>query len=123
MGETMTTSSRTPTVVGHVVLTLIAHKEGSQYVSECSGLGTTSCGDTIDEAFQNIREATLLYLNAIEAAGERERIFRQKGIQVYLGPRHEAEYQVRVNTADTVGFLVHEISAAAEQHGSPAAML
>ena len=109
--------------VGHIVLTLLVHKEGDQYVSECAELGTASCGETIDEALRNIREATLLYLNAIEEAGERERIFRQKRIQIFLGPPHEAETNVRVNTADTVGFLVHEISADAERHGSPSAVL
>jgi predicted RNase H-like HicB family nuclease len=125
MGATMAARRRTgsPTVACHVVLTLVVHKEDSQYVSRCSELGTTSCGDTVDEAFRNIREATLLYLNAIEEAGERERVFRQKGIQVFLGPPHEAETSVRVSTADVVGFLVHEIPAAVERHGSPAAVL
>lgn len=118
----MVRQASTPTITGHIVLTLLVHKENGQYVSECSELGTASCGDTIDEAFHNIREATLLYLNSIEEAGERERILRRKGVQIYLGPSHEAVTSVRVNTADTVGFLVHEVSAAAERHGSPAAV-
>jgi len=115
------TDPSTISYVGHIVLTLLVHKEGGQYVSECPELGTASCGGTIDEAFHNIREATELYLNSIEAAGERERIFRKKGIQIFLGPSHEAPAHVTANTADTVGFLVHEVLAAAERHGSPAA--
>lgn len=112
-----------PEVVGHIVLTLLVREEDGQYISECPQLGTASCGDTIDEALHNIKEATLLYLNAIEEAGERERIFRRRGIQIFLGRSHDAPTHVTVNTANTVSFLVHEISAAAERHGSPAAML
>ena len=122
MGVQMTT--RDPAVhqiISHVVLTLLIHEEDGQYVSRCSELGTASCGDTIDEALQNIKEATLLYVNSLEATGELERIFRRKGIQVYVGPPHEADTLVKVNTADTVAFLVHAISGAPERHGSPAA--
>lgn len=119
----MSTSPSTISYVGHIVLTLLVHEEDGQYVSECPELGTASFGATIDEAFHNIREATELYLNSIEAAGERQRIFRKKGIQIFLGPSHEAPTHVTVNTADTVGFLVHEVPAASERHGSPAAVL
>ena len=120
----MSTTTRPSTInyVGHVVLTLLVHEEDDPYVSRCPELGTASCGDTIDEALHNIREATQLYLNSIEAAGERERIFRKREIQIFLGPSHEkGPAHVTANTAETVGFLVHEVSGAAERHGSPAA--
>ncbi len=115
-----TTGPSAVSYVGHIVLTLLIHEEEGQYVSRCPELGTASCGDTIDEAFHNIREATQLYLNSIETAGERERIFHKRGIQIYLGPCHQAPAHVTVNTAETVSFLVHEVSGAAERHGSPA---
>ena len=116
-----TTGPSAVSYVGHIVLTLLIHEEEGQYVSRCPELGTASCGDTIDEALYNIREATQLYLNSIETAGERERIFRKRGIQIYPGPSHQAPFPVIVNTADTVSFLVHQVSGAGERHGSPAA--
>lgn len=120
----MTSSRRaTSRVVGHIVLTLLVHQEDAQYVSECVELGTASCGDTIDEALENIREATVLYLNAIEEAGERERVFRRQGIQIFLGPSHVGQAHVTASTADTVSFLVHELSPIPERHGAPATVL
>lgn len=42
--------------------TAIIRKEGSLYVAECSEVGTASQGYTIDEAIENLREATEVYL-------------------------------------------------------------
>jgi predicted RNase H-like HicB family nuclease len=67
---------------GYIVLTLTVSKEGRQFVSRCEELGTASCGDTVDEALENIKDATLEYLNTIERLGERVRIFQEKGIAV-----------------------------------------
>ena len=119
----MVRQAAAPPIIGHIVLTLLVHKEGEQFVSECPELGTASCGDTIDEAFHNIREATELYLNAIEEAGERERIFRKRRVPVHDGPPHDADTHVTVSTADTVSFLVRGVRAITERHGSPAAVL
>ena len=69
-------------MVGFITLTLEVAKEGRQFVSRCRELGTASCGDSFDEALENIEDATLAYLNAIEELGERPRIFREKGIRV-----------------------------------------
>lgn len=41
-----------------------------------------SCGRTIDEAFEMIEEAVGLFLDGIEVAGERGRVFRRLGIRV-----------------------------------------
>ncbi len=45
-----------------VVLTAIIHKEEDMYVAECPEVGTVSQGKTIEEALQNLKEATELYL-------------------------------------------------------------
>lgn len=42
---------------GYVVLTLKVFEGDGQFVSECPELGIASCGDTMEEAFENIREA------------------------------------------------------------------
>jgi predicted RNase H-like HicB family nuclease len=42
--------------------TAIVHKEDDIYVAECPEVGTASQGKTIEEAVQNLQEATELYL-------------------------------------------------------------
>ena len=42
--------------------TAIIHKEEEIYVAECPEVGTVSQGYTIDEAVDNLKEATELYL-------------------------------------------------------------
>jgi len=43
-------------------LTAVVHKEDDLYVAECPEVGTASQGATIEEAINNLREATELYL-------------------------------------------------------------
>lgn len=42
--------------------TVILKKEEDVYIAECPEVGTFSQGNTIDEAVENIKEATELYL-------------------------------------------------------------
>ncbi|RJQ24541.1 type II toxin-antitoxin system HicB family antitoxin [Candidatus Parcubacteria bacterium] len=42
--------------------TAVVHKENDLYVAECPEVGTVSQGETIEEAVQNLQEATELYL-------------------------------------------------------------
>lgn len=42
--------------------TAILHKEEDMYVAECPEVGTVSQGVTIEEAIENLKEATELYL-------------------------------------------------------------
>jgi len=110
-------------LVGYVVFTFRIRKEGDQYVSECVELGTTSCGDRIDEALANIEEATLQYLNAIEERGERDRIFRRKNIRIILGSPHDEMKPVTARDRETVSLFVHPLSSVGPSHGSPTAVL
>ena len=43
-------------------LTAVIHKELDLYVAECPETGTVSQGYTIEDALENLREATELYL-------------------------------------------------------------
>lgn len=65
-----------------VILTSVVEPEGEMFVSTCPELGTASCGDTIQEAFENLEEAITVHLNALEELGERERVFRERGIEI-----------------------------------------
>jgi predicted RNase H-like HicB family nuclease len=70
---------------GHIQLTFKGYREDDQWVSECVELGTSSCGDTVDEAFAALEDATLLYLQTLDDAGERARVLRERGIEVSPG--------------------------------------
>jgi predicted RNase H-like HicB family nuclease len=43
-------------------LTAVVHKEGDLFVADCPEVGTVSQGATIDEAIENLKEATEVYL-------------------------------------------------------------
>ena len=53
-----------------VILTSVVEPEDEMFVSTCIELGTSSCGDTIQEAFENLEEAIAVHLNALEELGE-----------------------------------------------------
>ncbi len=44
------------------IFTAIVHKEDNLYVAECAEIGTASQGSLIEEAIENLREATEVYL-------------------------------------------------------------
>ncbi len=44
------------------MFTAILHKEEDMYIAECPEIGTVSQGDTIDDAIENLKEATAVYL-------------------------------------------------------------
>jgi predicted RNase H-like HicB family nuclease len=45
-----------------VTLTAVIHLEKNSYVAKCPEVGTVSQGATIEEAIENLKEATELYL-------------------------------------------------------------
>jgi len=45
-----------------ITLTALLHQEVDVYVATCPEVGTVSQGPTIEEALENLREATELYL-------------------------------------------------------------
>ena len=44
------------------VFTAILHREDDLYIAECPEVGTVGQGHTVDEALENLKEATELYL-------------------------------------------------------------
>lgn len=52
----------------------------AKYESVCDELDVSSCGNTLDEALNNVVDATLLYLNTLEDLGERRRVFDEREI-------------------------------------------
>ncbi|KAF5431917.1 putative nuclease of the RNAse H fold, HicB family [Candidatus Methanophagaceae archaeon] len=52
--------------------TTVIHKEENQYVAECTEVGTVSQGENIEEAINNLKEATGLYLDEFPLKEERK---------------------------------------------------
>ena len=47
----------------------VVWKEESGYVSKCPELGVASCGATLDEAIDNLKEAVALYIENAKELG------------------------------------------------------
>ena len=66
-----------------VTLTGIAEKDGNQFTALCPELDVASCGDTVEEALDMLKEAIEVYLEAVHDAGELAREFQEMGIKVH----------------------------------------
>jgi len=68
-------------------LTALVWKEGDQYVSKCPELEVASCGDTLEEAIENLREAVELYIENAKELGmledNLEAVFSKKFITTF----------------------------------------
>lgn len=73
-------------IIGYVVLTGTVEREDEQYVSYCQELGVASCGDTIDEALENLGDAIQVQLDALVETGELRRVFHERNIRVNIAP-------------------------------------
>ena len=71
---------------GYVVLTGTVQWDEVAYWSRCPELGVASCGDTIEEALDNLGEALELQLLALADIGRLEQDFQENGITVKTGP-------------------------------------
>jgi len=71
--------------VRYAMVTLAVHAEGEQYVADCVELGTSSYGASVQEALDNVREATLLFLNTLDELGECERVLQEQGVAIVDG--------------------------------------
>lgn len=68
-------------------LTALVWKEGNQYVSKCPELEVASCGNTLEEALENLKEAVELYIENAKELGmledELEAVFSKKFITTF----------------------------------------
>ena len=55
-----------------VTLTAILQREGDMYVAECPEVGTVSQGATVEDAIDNLREATELYVDEFPLEEDRK---------------------------------------------------
>ncbi len=52
----------------------VVWKEEGKYVSKCPELGVASCGNTLEEAIENLKEAVTLYMENAKELGLMEDI-------------------------------------------------
>ena len=68
-------------------LTALVWKEGNQYVSKCPELEVASCGNTLEEALENLKEAVELYIENAKELGmledKLEAVFSKKFITTF----------------------------------------
>lgn len=90
--------AKTEQVVGHIILTLRAERTAKDVIeAECVELGVPSFGSTLDDALQNVANATVAYLDALTAEGELKRVLRENGLKIIPGPPAKAPKRKRVS--------------------------
>ena len=65
-------------------LTAVIHREDDLYVAECPEIGTVSQGTTIEKAIENLKEATILYLDEFPVADIPRSLLTTFEIPVYV---------------------------------------
>ena len=68
---------------GYVLLTVRLQNEDDVWTAKCLELGTSTLGDTLEEAEDAISEAVEWHLDASGKHGERGRFFSEHGITIY----------------------------------------
>ena len=63
--------------------TAVLHKEEDMFVAECPEVGTVSQGESVEEALENLREATELYLDEFPLFNDNKPI-----VTVFEVPKH-----------------------------------
>ena len=76
--------------------------EDHLFVSHCPELGVASCGDTVEEALDNLGEALTVHLEALEEIGELERVLGEKRLHVITAPTPAESVDVPVPLARTI---------------------
>jgi predicted RNase H-like HicB family nuclease len=64
-----------------IQLTYSIEPEDDRFVATCVELDLSSFGPTVEAAARQLDNAVQLYLEVLEEDGERERLFRERGIQ------------------------------------------
>ena len=68
--------------VGYVELTLTFSREEGKWVGLCDELGVSTYGKKLEQVEDDLRLLVIEFLNLLEESGERERLFRERKIQV-----------------------------------------
>ena len=99
---------------GMIFVTAIVEHEDDQFVSHCRELGTTSCGDTVDEAFNALREAITVHLEDLADMGELHQFLRERNVNIVIAPdQHLHELNLPVPLETILSIFQHPLPALA----------
>jgi len=96
----------------YIIVTFVVEREGQYYVSKCLELGSASFGRNEQEAFQNLADATGVYLNTLEDLGECRLVLKEKGVRVYSYEPAELKVPRKIPAGSTVHATVLPLQTA-----------
>ena len=104
-------SSVLETAGGYVALTGYIEPEDDGFNAYCPELGVASCGDTIEEALDNLGDALELQLLELADIGRLERDFRENGVTVKAGPLPAESVMVSAPVGKTIRVYILPVPA------------
>ena len=79
---------------GYIILTAEFWREDNQWVGLCRELGTSSFGNTLEEAREALGDLVMLHVRTLESLNERKAFFKAHGIVFHrTKPREGAPMQ------------------------------
>ena len=96
---------------GYVVLTGYTEPEDDGFNAYCPELGVATCGDTIEEALDNLGDALELQLLELADIGRLERDFRENGVTVKAAPLPAGSVDALVPVGKTMRVYVLPVPA------------
>ena len=66
----------------YIQLSVLVRKEGNQFASWCPELDVASCGNTIEDACENLDDAIDLYLNSLIEESELLQVLEERGFKL-----------------------------------------
>jgi predicted RNase H-like HicB family nuclease len=64
----------------YIPVAYLVRPEDGQYAAYCPELGTASCGGTIEEALDNIKDAASLHIETLKELGTLDSFFADRGV-------------------------------------------
>lgn len=77
----------------YLMVTALIEPDNGQFASYCPEFDVASSGDTVEQAFNSLRDAVELHISSLIDHGEFERELRERKISVH--PSLPAEMEVR----------------------------
>ena len=96
---------------GYVALTGTIEPEDDGFNAYCPELGVATCGDTVEEALDNLGDALGLQVMELADIGRLERDLREKGITVKTGPLPAESVTMPVPVGKTLRVYVLPVPA------------
>lgn len=82
--------------LGYIELTFEFAHEENFWTGICRELGTATYGESLPAVHAELAELVAEHFALLELRGERERFFKENGIEVKLMPSEESNVQVRI---------------------------